>query len=78
MRDMVKAEDVTNRMRAIRVSRGLTLEDVGKKMGKTHSAVSLQERNPLRLSVATLMKYADIYGCEVADFFVPYDYTERV
>lgn len=76
VREMVKAEDVTNRMRAIRSSRGMTLQDVADRMGKTRQAVNNQELNPLRLSVQTLMKYASIYGCEVADFFVPFDFAQ--
>lgn len=76
MREMVKAEDVTNRMRAIRSSRGMTLQDVADRMGKTRQAVNNQELNPLSLSVLTLMKYASVYGCEVADFFVPSDFAQ--
>ena len=68
---MVKAEDVTRKMKSIRVSKGLSCEKVGQMLGKTGSAVSKQEAKPLRLSVGTLMKYAEIYGCEVADFFMP-------
>ena len=71
VREMIKAEDMTRQMKAIRTSRGMTLEDVGVKMGKSRSAVNYQENNPLRLSVSTLMKFADVYGCEVADFFMP-------
>ena len=77
MREMVKAEDVTRRMKAIRVSKGMTLQDVGDKMGKTKAAVSAQERNPLGLSVSTLIEYASIYGCEVADFFMPDRFSLR-
>ena len=76
MREMVKAEDVTRRMKAIRTAKGLSCKDVAVKLGKSSQAVSSQELNPLRLSVATLMKYADIYGCEVSDFFVPTDFAE--
>lgn len=76
MREMVKKEDVTRRMKAIRTAKGLTCADVAERMGKSSQAVSSQELNPLRLSVSTLMKYAEIYGCEVSDFFVPNDFAE--
>ena len=76
MREMVKAEDVSRRMKMIRTAKGLSCKSVGQIMGKTGQAVSSQERNPLSLSVATLMKYAEVYGCEVSDFFVPSDFAE--
>lgn len=76
VREMVRAEDVTNRMRSLRVAKGLTIQDVAERMGKTRQAVNNQELNPLGLSVQTLIKYASIYGCEVADFFVPFDFAE--
>lgn len=71
MREMVKAEDVTRKMKSIRVSKGLSCKEVGDILGKSRSAVNKQELNPLSLSVATLMKYAQIYGCEISDFFMP-------
>lgn len=77
MREMVKEEVVSRRIKTIRTSRGLTLTQVGEKMGKTHSAVGNQEKHPLSMSVRSLMEYADLYGCHVADFFVPFSTAER-
>lgn len=77
MRELVKEEDVARRIKTIRTSRGLTLTQVGEKLGKTHSAVGNQEKHPLSMSVRSLMEYADIYGCKVSDFFVPFEHTVR-
>lgn len=69
MREMVKREDVTRRMKAIRTEKGMSCTDVAKILGCSRQAVSQQENNPLRLSVKSLMKYANVYGCELSDFF---------
>lgn len=69
VREMVRAETLSERIRAIRKSKGLSLEDVASSMGMSRQAVWRMEKNPLGMQMKNMMLMANAIGCHVTDFF---------
>lgn len=69
MREMVKAETLSNRIATIRKSKGMTLETIAEKMGMTRQAVWKMEKNPLGMQMKNMMAMADAMQCDIRDFF---------
>ena len=53
------------KLRQIRAARGLTLREVAEKMQTTGASISRCEREPQRVSVPLLAKFAEVYDCTV-------------
>jgi transcriptional regulator with XRE-family HTH domain len=66
-----------NQLRAIRISKGLSQEDVGVLLGRNQSYVSRCESGERRLSVLELIAFAEIYETNLATFFTGENYDEH-
>lgn len=62
---------VSNRVRAIRMQRGLSLKQVADKIGLMYQQFHKYEAGLLRISAGLLVSLAEALECEVADFFPP-------
>lgn len=60
-----------NKIRIIRLCRGLSQEDVAKKLGIIQNAYSKIENNHTKLSEGLLQQLADIFGVSIADIKSP-------
>lgn len=56
-------------MRRIRKAKGLTLKQVGRRIGRNESCVSHYETGQRKLPVATAKKLADEYGCNWTELY---------
>ena len=56
-------------MRRLRLKKGLTLKQVGKRIGRNESCVSHYETGLRKLPVATAKKLADEYGCDWKELY---------
>jgi transcriptional regulator with XRE-family HTH domain len=64
-------------IKELAAKKGLLLKDVCEKCGyKSLPSFYRQINNPESISMRTLIKIADVIGCEVADFFVVSDQKE--
>lgn len=72
-----KAYFVGSNIRAYRVRSGLLQEDMANKLGVSRVTYNDYEVNPQKLKLKTLIKIAEILKCDIADFFVEFDVTER-
>ena len=57
------------RMRAMRVSRGMSQTAVGEALGVTFQQIQKYERGANRISASRLQALATLFGVQVADFF---------
>ena len=58
-------------LRAWRLLRGLSLEEVGAILHKRHSTISRWERGLMKLSTDDLEALAEIYGCTATQLAAP-------
>ena len=58
-------------MRAIRLMRGLTLKEVGEKIGITESAVAHYETGRRKPDYEMLLKISEVLDCTVCDLLYP-------
>ena len=64
-------------IKEVAASTGMLLKDVCEKCGyKSLPSFYRQINNPESISMRTLIKIADVIGCEVADFFLVSDQKE--
>lgn len=56
-------------MRRLRLNKGLTLKQVGKRIGRNESCVSHYETGQRKLPVATAKKLANEYGCNWTELY---------
>ncbi|MBC7220595.1 helix-turn-helix domain-containing protein [Candidatus Bipolaricaulota bacterium] len=63
------AEDLGRRLRDLRMQCGLTLQELGAKVGKSESYLSKLEHGKINPSLATLKKIADALGRPVVHLF---------
>lgn len=56
-------------MRKLRLKKGLTLKQVGKRIGRTEGCISNYETGQRKLPVATAKKLADEYGCSWPELY---------
>ena len=64
-------QEVSNRIRTIRMQRGLSLKEVADKVGLVFQQYHKFETGLLRVSAGLLIALADALNCEVADFIPP-------
>ena len=64
-------QHVSDRIRAIRTQRGLSLKDVADKVGLVFQQYHKYETGLLRVSAGLLISLADALDCAVADFIPP-------
>lgn len=69
MREMVKAERLSERIAGIRKSKGMSLEAIAERMGMSRQAVWKMEKNPLGMQMKNMMAMANAMGCDIRDFF---------
>lgn len=62
--------DLGNRLRELRVKKGLSQTDVAKQVGVTPSTISQVESNQIYPSLPALIKMAEILAVELSSFFV--------
>lgn len=75
--DNKKLEYVSNNIKMYRVRLGLSQAEVAEKIGVTRSTYCHYEVNPQKLNVGRFMKLADVLKCNLVDFFIPIDVTDR-
>lgn len=62
---------IGNRIRELRLEKGWTQSELAEKMGyKDKTAISKIEKNINDVNQSTIQKFADIFGCDVSDFFL--------
>lgn len=64
-----KMIDVGKNIKEIRVKKGLTQEELGKRVGISKQGISLYEKNKRRLTLEMLDKIAKALNCERYDIF---------
>lgn len=64
--DIIK---VRNNLKAKRVAKGMTQDDVAVALGVTKKTVSNFEVHPETLNIAKLNKLGRLYGCHPSEFF---------
>lgn len=66
-------------IKKVAASKGMSLKDVCEKCGyKSLPSFYRQINNPESISMRTLIKIADVIGCDVADFFIVSDQKESL
>jgi DNA-binding XRE family transcriptional regulator/mannose-6-phosphate isomerase-like protein (cupin superfamily) len=73
--DRLDAEALGGRIRTLRKTAGLTIREVGERLGISTSAVSQIERGALRPSVSRLIAIVQVLGVPLADVFDEDDAT---
>jgi transcriptional regulator with XRE-family HTH domain len=66
---MLTAMDIGDRLRRLRVAKGLSQRDVARRAGVTNATISMIENNKISPSVASLKKILDGLLVPLADFF---------
>lgn len=74
----VPMDKLPNRVREMRKKAGMTLEEVGEKLGLTHTHLSNIERGHRKLDLATMEKLARVLRCSVADFLTDDHFPDRL
>jgi|TARA_B100000700_G_scaffold10031_2_gene10124 transcriptional regulator with XRE-family HTH domain len=69
MKDVLMADDVGARLRALRTLRGISQRELAKRCGVTHSSLSLIEQGKVSPSVSSLSKILAAIPMSVGDFF---------
>ena len=64
-------QHVSKRIRTIRMQRGLSLKEVADKVGMAFQQFHKFEAGLLRVSAGLLISLAEVFDCEVTDFFPP-------
>lgn len=64
-------EQVTRNIASIRTRRGLTQEDVARKMGITTRTMINIENKPFEYSILKLNELANVLECNIDEFFLP-------
>lgn len=65
-----KLDYIKNNIKSLRVKKGLTQEDVAYLMGISRATYNDYETNPLNVKIDTYNKMADIFDCNLIDFFI--------
>lgn len=63
-------EQITRNLKAMRVKKGLTQEDVARLMNVTVQTVRSYENQPQKLDLRRIVEFADLYGCSPRVFFM--------
>jgi DNA-binding XRE family transcriptional regulator len=70
-----KLDYIKNNIKSLRVKKGLTQEDVAYLMGISRATYNDYETNPLNVKIDTYNKMADIFDCNLVDFFIDSNVT---
>ena len=65
-----KIEIISNNIKSYRVRAGLKQYEVAEKLGVSRVTYNDYEVNPQKLKIETLEKMANIFNCDIADFFI--------
>ena len=69
---------VGDKIRELRKERGWSQEELAKKTGyKDKSAINKIESGINQLTQSKIQKFADVFGCEVSDFFLLSSVTQE-
>ncbi len=71
-----KLHYISNNIRSYRVRAGMTQEDVAKTLNISRMSYVRYENNPQKLKMETLQQIANIFHCNVVDFFVQSNVTD--
>ncbi len=63
-------EMITRNLKAMRVKRGLSQEEVARLMNITVQSVRRFENHPEKLDLRRIVEFADLYGCSPRVFFM--------
>lgn len=69
MKDIITNEMLSKRLKASRISAGLTQEQVADLLGVTRVTFNSYENNPGNVAISVFQKLANIYKLKVSDFF---------
>ncbi len=58
-----------NRLRAMRITLGISQQDLGARLGVSFQQVQKYEKGVNRIDAGRLIKIADVLGCSIEDFF---------
>ncbi len=61
--------NIGNKIKEIRLSRGLSLEALGKKICKTKATISKYEKNEISIDIFTLLEICNALDCNIANIF---------
>lgn len=65
-----KIDYIKNNIKSLRVKKGLTQEDVAYLMGISRATYNDYETRPENVKIETYNKMADIFDCNLIDFFM--------
>lgn len=71
-------EKLKNNFKSLRIRTGLTQEQVSKNLGTSRARFIIHENNPNNFKVGMLLKLAELYNCNVSDFFIGLTETYRL
>ena len=69
MKDIITNEMLSKKLKASRISVGLTQEQVADLLGVTRATFNSYENNPGNVAISVFQKLANIYKLNVSDFF---------
>ena len=69
-------DEISEKLRALRKSRKMTLKDVADGAGCTSAYISQLEKGRANPSIATLKKISSVFGVKISDFFLDNEYEE--
>ena len=70
--DFVSNAEATNRIKSLRVRKGLTQAEIAEKLGVSTKVYIRYENQPYDVPIKRYQQIADILGCKASDFFVAY------
>lgn len=70
--------EISDKMRALRKSRKMTLKDVADKAGCTSAYISQLEKGRANPSIATLKKIASVFNVKIIEFFIDNEERDEV
>lgn len=68
--DSLSIQLLRNNLRAYRVKNDLTQDNVADRLGVCTDTIKNWERNPNKMTFEKLVRLANLYKCEVKDFFL--------
>ena len=71
-----KLEYITNNMKSYRNRVGLSQKQTAEKLGISRITYNDYEVNPIKVKIEVFQNLADLFGCEIYDFFVEHNVTK--
>lgn len=72
-----KLKYISNNIKMYRARLGLSQEEVAKEIGVSRATYCGYEINPQKVNMETLNQIANVLKCNLVDFFIPIDVTDR-